>query len=176
MRLPHPKRDSLSRSNKEIYDAIAATRDGHVRGPFAVWMTVPRIAAGASALGDALRIEGRLSPDLFEMTVLLCAHHWRAKYPWAVHQQLAHDAGVRASTVRAIENGVRDDLRSDNEIAVWDVVTAVLGGREITDELYSSSMEVLGPEQLVELVTTVGFYSTASMVARFFAIEPPVPA
>lgn len=173
MRLSPPERNQLASSDAMIYDTIAASRSGHVRGPFAVWMTVPAIAAGASMLADALRSSARLSSASFETAVLLCARFWRADYPWAVHEHLARAVGVKADTIHAVRAGTRPEAPDPVMGAVWDVVSALLWREPITDELYASATEALGAEGLVELVTVVGFYSTACMVSKFYDVEAP---
>ena len=175
MRLPPPDRNALDSYQAEIYDAIAATHEGRVRGPFAIWMAVPPIAAAASALGDSLRVTGRLNPKIFEISVLLCAKFWNAEYPYAVHERLARAVGVSDSVLRVISTGVwqpTPDLTGSEAVA-WDVVVALLNRAPIPDELYASAVATLGSESLIELVTTVGFYSTASLVANAFDIAAP---
>jgi 4-carboxymuconolactone decarboxylase len=62
-------RNQLSPEAQRIYDRIGATR-GRVVGPFQVLLHVPGLAGRAGALGQYIRFEGTLPPDVREAAVL----------------------------------------------------------------------------------------------------------
>lgn len=43
----------------------------------------------------------------------------------------------------------------------------------ISDATYAMAVDTLGVEQLIELLTTIGFYTTASIIINAFQIPAP---
>jgi 4-carboxymuconolactone decarboxylase len=172
-RIDIPTREELGPEGREIYDKIGAVRDGIVSGPFSVWLRTPTVAAAANELGNSLRITGSLNRRVFELLTLACASHWRAAYPWAIHAAAARSHGVDDAVLDAVHAGrVPDDGQPDERLAC-EVGFSILKTGGVPSELFERAREAFGVEGVIEMVTTIGFYSTASLVTNVFDIPAP---
>jgi len=165
--------EELSPEQRRVHDEIAGPRAGAVRGPFAVWLRTPRIADAANRFGNAVRMEGKLDRRLFELAILLVARHWNAQYEWFVHEKDALAAGVTREVIDAVRHrGVPDFARTDEKL-VYDIVAELHHTRTIAQASYDRAVAALGLDLFIELITTVGFYTTAAMMINAF--DAPVP-
>jgi len=172
-RLPALTPDQLSPEQKRLHDAIAGPRGGSVGGPFAVWLRVPRIAEAANRMGNSLRLEGKLERRLFELAILVIARHWSAQYEWFVHEKAALDAGLGRDVVEALRHSQVPSFARADEQLVYDVVTEMHETRTLAQANFERALAALGPDLLIELVSVIGFYTTAAMMINAF--DAPVP-
>jgi 4-carboxymuconolactone decarboxylase len=172
-RLPALTPDQLSPEQRRVHDEIAGPRGGAVGGPFAVWLRIPRIADAANRLGNSLRLEGRLDRRLFELAILVIARHWSAQYEWFVHEKAALDAGLDREVVEAVRHRQLPRFARSDEQLVYDVVTEMHETRTLGQASFDRALAALGPDLLIELVSVIGFYTTAAMMINAF--EAPVP-
>jgi 4-carboxymuconolactone decarboxylase len=163
---------TLTPQQKAIYDRIAGTRGGTVRGPFAIWLRKPEIADHADRLGTTLR-QGTLDKRLFELMVLMVARHWSAQYEWYAHARHALELGLPPAVIDAIKERRRPDLTSDNERLVYDLVTEMHQTRLLSQPTYDRAVAALGLDDVIELVTALGFYTMVAFM--LFGFDAPVP-
>lgn len=165
--------DELDERGRDIYQAISGPRGGVVDGPFRAWLKGnPELAARMNDVGNALRVTGKLDKRLFEIAVLSVARFWDAHYQWSAHGPLALQLGLTADTIQAIGEGRRPDGAQPDEQLVFDLTEALLRDRHIPQDLYDRVLELVGFEQMVELISTIGQYSLAAIVINGFEIEP----
>jgi 4-carboxymuconolactone decarboxylase len=165
--------DQLSPEQKRVHDAIAGPRGGTVRGPFAVWLRLPAVADAANQLGNSIRLHGKLDRRLFELAILIVARHWTAQYEWFVHEKDARAAGLSEEVVLAIRERRTPASAKPDEKLVYDLVSELQDTKTISLRTYDAALALLGDDLLIELVTTVGFYTTAAMMINAF--DAPVP-
>jgi 4-carboxymuconolactone decarboxylase len=172
-RLPGLTPDQLSPEQKRLHDEIAGPRGGSVGGPFAVWLRVPRIAEAANRMGNSLRLEGELDRRLFELAILVIARHWSAQYEWFVHEKAALNAGVTSDVVEALRHGRPPQFARSDEQLVYDIVRELQETRTLAQASFDRALAALGPDLVIELVSVIGFYTTAAMMINAF--DAPVP-
>ncbi|MBM2812822.1 MAG: carboxymuconolactone decarboxylase [Chloroflexi bacterium] len=180
VRVPDIPFEQLTDAQRRVFRKIAKTRNGHVRGPFGLWIRNPELADRASEFGNALRVHGKLNKRLFELTVLLVARHWSAQYEWSVHEHPALEAGVSREIVEAIRAGRAPSFVKQDEKLIFDIVSQINEKCEVNQATYDRAVAELGVDLLIELVTAVGFYTTIAMVVTIFDApvpegEPPLP-
>ena len=173
-RLPALTPDQLTPEQKRLHDAIAGPRGGSVGGPFAVWLRVPRIAEAANRMGNSLRLEGKLDRRLFELAILVIARHWSAQYEWFVHEKAALNAGVSSDVVEALRHGQAPRFARSDEQLVYDVVRELQETRALAQASFDRALAALGPDLVIELISVIGFYTTAAMMINAF--DAPVPS
>ena len=147
-------------------------RGGRVAGPSSVWLRVPHIAGPADALIAVLR-NGKLDARLFELMTLVVARTWTAQYVFNVHRKLALEAGVAADVVEAIRMRRVPAFAHEDERIVYEVVTELLGTRDLLAATHDRAVNALGLEKTIELVTGVGLYSTIAGLLRTFDVSVP---
>jgi 4-carboxymuconolactone decarboxylase len=172
-RLPALTPDQLTPEQKRLHDEIAGPRGGSVGGPFAVWLRIPRIAEAANRMGNSLRLEGKLDQRLFELAILVIARHWSAQYEWFVHEKAALTAGLSREVVEALRHRKVPRFPRDDEQLVYDVVSELQETRTLGQAGFDRALAALGRDLLIELVSVIGFYTTAAMMINAF--DAPVP-
>jgi 4-carboxymuconolactone decarboxylase len=171
-RLSGPDPATYSARQKAIHEAIASGPRGGVRGPLAIWMHRPELAARAQDLGRYCRYDTSLDPRLSELAILTMARHWGAEYEWAAHKPEALKAGLSPDVIEAIRVRTAPDFADAEERVVHAVCRAVLETRELSDALYAEAIETLGAERLVDLVGVLGYYTLISMTLNVFRVPP----
>ncbi len=165
--------EDLDTGRKDIYKAISGQRGGVVDGPFRAWLRAnPELASRINDVAGVLRTNGKLDKRLFEVAVLCVARFWKSDYQWSAHGPLALQAGLTPDVIEAIGGGHSPSFARGEEQLTYDFTMALLTDRAVPQTLYDQVLELLGFEQMVELVTTVGWYGMAATVLNGFAIEP----
>jgi len=163
----------LSPEQKRIHDEIAGARGGAVRGPFAAWLRLPSVANAANQLGNSIRLHGKLDRRLFELAILIVARHWNAQYEWFVHEEDARAAGLSEDVISAIRERQIPATAKQDESLVYGLVTELQDTKTISQRTYDKALALLGTDLLIELITTVGFYTTAAMMINAFDAQVP---
>jgi 4-carboxymuconolactone decarboxylase len=131
---------------------------------------------------EYLRQKTSLPHRLNEMAILLEARLWDAQYEWWAHEPLARKAGVPDAVIEDIRAGKRPAAMQPDEAVVYDVVTEILNRRQLSDDTFARAKQILGEQQVVDLVAVTGFYVMVSAVVIAGRIEipnggaPPMPA
>jgi 4-carboxymuconolactone decarboxylase len=172
-RVPPLEEMVLSEQQKELANAIAGARSGHVRGPFAVWLRNPELADKANQFGNVLRRQGTLDRKLFELMVLTVARRWTAQYEWFAHERNALAAGLSTDVIEAIRERRVPAFESDGERMVYEIVVELDETRRLSQATFDRAVAFFGLDTLIELVAAIGFYTTVAMTINAF--EAPVP-
>ncbi len=172
-RLPELTPEMMTEAQRHLAEEIASGPRGGVRGPFPWLLRSPGIAGHVQRLGAYIRYESALPGNLRELAILITARFWRAQFEWYAHKPLALKEGVDEAVVAAIEQRRRPRFADHTESAVFDFCTEILVFHEASDEAYQAALDGLGEEQLVDLVSLMGYYSLLAMVMATFQI--PVP-
>jgi 4-carboxymuconolactone decarboxylase len=171
-RLSLPPYDHLSTDQKRVYDDIAAGPRGSVRGPLAIWLNRPELADAAQSLGRYCRYDCSLPKKLRELAILTTARIWDAEFEWAAHVDHARDAGLSEDIIHALRHDQEVALTTEAETVVYSVTKTLNTTRALPDELYKQANEILGRDQLVDLIGLLGYYALISMTIKAFDIDP----
>ena len=106
-RLPDPDPETLTPEQKAIFEDIAASPRGGVRGPFKVLIYSPGLCDRVQKLGAFVRYDCSVPQKLRELAILITARHMSADYEWHAHEPHALKAGLAAAIVEAIRAGER---------------------------------------------------------------------
>ena len=172
-RIPDLDPAEMTPAQKRLAEEIAATRSGTVRGPFAIWMRTPEIAAAADAFGTTLRNHGLIERRLFELMTLVIARTWNAQYEWFAHVKHAEKAGLTADVVEAVRTNQPPPFVRDDERLVYDVVIELLTTHDLSTPTYERAVGMLGLDPTIELMTSIGFYTSVAIMLKAF--DAPVP-
>ncbi len=172
-RLPELRPEELSPEQKRVHDIIVAGPRGQVRGPLAVWLRRPELAARAQALGEYCRYGSSLPKRLSELAILVTARHWDAEFEWYAHRKHALEAGLSEPVIEAIRTRQTPPFTDIEEQAVYDIATAIYRDGRLSDALYARGLEVLGDGQLIDLIGVLGYYALISMTINAFGVMPP---
>lgn len=172
-RIPDLQPDELSERQKQLFDAIAGTRGSVVRGPFAIWLRHPDLVERANSFGSHLRSGTDVPPRLSELAILVTARFWNASYEWYAHAEAAEKAGIAAETIESIRTGGAQVFTNNDEQCVFDLATELYETKFITDDTYRQAVDLLGQDQVIDLVAIIGFYAMVALTLNAF--HAPLP-
>jgi 4-carboxymuconolactone decarboxylase len=175
----HPS--DLDSDQRALYDAIttgaragAGLTDarGALRGPFDALLRSPSVGQAVQELGAVLRYRGALPDDLRELAVLVAAAHWRCAFELDAHGQLAIRVGIAPEVVSALREGRRAQLAAGTaQRVVHDAAVELLETHRLRRDTYTALVDTVGVEQLVELLTLLGYYSLLAMLLESFEVR-----
>ncbi|CCF18326.1 conserved hypothetical protein; putative Carboxymuconolactone decarboxylase [Pseudorhizobium banfieldiae] len=171
-RLSAPDPQFYSQQQRQIHDTISAGPRGGVRGPLAVWLHRPELAARAQDLGRYCRYDTSLAPHLSELAILITGRVFSSEYEWQAHKGPALAAGIAPDIIDAIRTDNRPVFDDPELEVVHDVARAAHENRRLDDALYARAADVLGEQRLVDLVGLLGYYTLISLTINIFSIPP----
>jgi 4-carboxymuconolactone decarboxylase len=165
--------DEMNDDQRAVHAAIVAGPRGQVRGPLAVWLHRPGLAARAQALGQYCRYDSSLPQRLSELAILVMGRFWGAEFEWWAHKPIALKAGIDEAVIEAIRTGAEPPFARDDEATVYAVMRSLNEARRIPAPLYERAMAVLGKDAVIDLVGLAGYYTLISMTINAFEVMPP---
>jgi len=172
-RIPDLRPELLSDRQKELFDTIAGTRGGVVRGPFAIWLRHPHLVEKANDFGSHLRSGTDVPAHLSELAILVTARFWNASYEWFAHAGAAEKAGISPVAIDAIRTSRVPAFDDAAEQCVYDLTKELYDTKFISDKLYARAIDLLGQDQVIDLVAIIGFYSMVALTLNAF--HAPLP-
>ncbi len=169
-RLPLPDLRQITPHQREVMQSVQRSR-GSLDGPFLAWLHSPEFASRAERLGAFCRYETELTSLESELLILVVAKARRCRAEWQIHAPLAEQAGLSATVIATIEQGMRpqfNDERLQTLFAVADELTTIDTVRPTT---YTRAEQILGVKQLVEVVGLIGYYSLVACTLNAFEIS-----
>jgi alkylhydroperoxidase family enzyme len=128
-------------------------------------------------LGTAILGRQKLSAKLRELTILRVAALSRARYEWVQHVPIAQATGATEAQVAALECGdIAADAFDPTEQAVLRFTTEVLRDVRASDAAFAEVARHLSPQEIVELVVTVGYYMLIARLLETTAVDLDPPA
>jgi 4-carboxymuconolactone decarboxylase len=166
----------LNAAQRAIFDAICAgPRGERLRrlgpvGPFGVWVRSASIGNAAQAFGAAVRFDTQLPERTKEVAICVVGAHYRAKFEFAAHAQLAKAAGVPAAVVEAIRCGNAPEFDVPDDRLSYRIAQQLLQQHRLDDALYAAATTAFGEAGLIELVTIIGYYGLVSLTLNAFDV------
>lgn len=153
--------DELSSEQLELYDLVTASR-GEVIRPFAVLAHVPSLAKPLSEVGAGIRFAGGLSDHDRELVILTVASIHDCRFEWDSHHPIAIEAGVRAEALSHLQGG--PGVLTGDEAPLVEFTRQLCSNSSVTAETFDAVSDRLGDAGVVELATTIGYYTLLGFV------------
>jgi 4-carboxymuconolactone decarboxylase len=167
---------SMSAEQNSVADRVKKSIGRpQIGGPYSAWIHRPELCERILGLSDFFRDGTILPPKLRMIGVLMSVKHWGADYPWGAQAPRALEAGLSQATVAAIGEGRTPSFTDLDEEAAYQVASELLERRALSDATYRRALDRLGQDVLVELVAVVGHFSTVSLTAIAFDVQPAQP-
>ena len=171
-RLPDIDTEHLSEEQAELYEALLSRPEvaklGLI-GPFGVWMHAPDLGKALSALGGKVRFATSLPGNVSEVAICTTGAFHHAKFEFAAHRGLAIRAGVDEAALDRLAAGEAPGFVGD-EGAAHAVASELLRDHAISAATYADAVDRFGPQGMVELITTVGYYCLVSLMLNGFQV------
>ena len=177
-RFPQPAMEQLSAEQQAVAAEVQKQSSAGLGGPYGMLIKSPELLKRYLLMTDYLRQKTSLPRRLNEMAILLEARLWDAQYEWWAHEPLARKAGVPEAIISDIREGKRPASMQPDEAIVYEVVTELLNKRQLSDDTFGKARQILGEQQVVDLVAVAGFYVMVSavIIAGRVAIPNGAPA
>jgi 4-carboxymuconolactone decarboxylase len=163
-RFPQPTLEQLNPEQQAVAAEVMKQSSAGLGGPYGMLIKSPELLKRYLLMTDYLRQKTSLPHRLNEMAILLEARLWDAQYEWWAHEPLARKAGLSDAIIEDIRAGKRPAVMQPDEAIVYDVVTELLNKRQLPDDTFSKAKQILGEQQVVDLVAVTGFYVMVSSV------------
>jgi 4-carboxymuconolactone decarboxylase len=163
-RFSQPAMEQLNPEQQAVAAEVLKQSSAGLGGPYGMLIKSPELLKRYLAMTEYLRQKTSLPHRLNEMAILLEARLWDAQYEWWAHEPLARKAGLADAVIESIRNGKRPDAMQPDEAIVYDVVTELLNKRQLSDDTFGKAKQMLGEQQVVDLVAVTGFYVMVSAV------------
>ncbi len=152
------------------WDAVFAQR-GRVRGPFAVMLHSPGLAAGFLANLQHTHDDSVVSPALHELAILAVAYEDDAPYQWSVHVTAARAAGLGDAAIEVVRAGADSSLLDDDERDVIELCRQLCRTNRVGQAMFDSLMARHGQRWLVLVVATIGLYRFVAAFNNAFDLD-----
>jgi alkylhydroperoxidase family enzyme len=117
-----------------------------------------------------------LTPTQQEIVILRAGHRWGSAYEWAAHVVRGRAAGLSDDRIRHAR-AAKDRLHSDNiDDLLMTAVDHLIDDGRLPITLRETLMAKIGAKAVLDLMATVGMYSTLAFILQTFEvpIEPDV--
>lgn len=173
MRIKQFTRDDMSETQRRVADEAASGKRGRMPAPLRAWIHSPEFGARAQCLGEFLRYDTTLGPQLSELAILVTARFWTSQYEWFVHKREALKAGLDPAIVDAIAQRQQPVFAIPAQQVVYDYASSLHNRRIVPDPIHAAAVRELGEAGVVELVGLLGYYTLVSMTLNAFEIGLP---
>jgi 4-carboxymuconolactone decarboxylase len=164
----------MSPEQRKVYEESVAlgTPDGTSGGPYTAYIRNPEYMRLQRSVAIYLR-NSSLPGRLRQMLVLRTIKHWGAKYPWIVQVRASLKEGLEQSIIDALDMGQTPALTSPQDMAAFQFCKELLETKQVSDATYQRGVELFGEAGVVDIVATIGSFTTTALTANAFDIDPP---
>lgn len=172
-RIPLPTQTSMDADQRRVHDAIVSGKRGSVIGPLLAALHQPSLAERWHRLGEFLRFDTTLPPQLSELAILVTARRWNSELEWVIHARAARAAGLAEAIIDALREGRPPPLEDDAQREVYAYVASLQNLGRVTDEMHAAIVRRWGVVGVVELTALTGYYSMVAMTLNAHRIPLP---
>ena len=101
-RVPYVNREDLPEADRDVFDAVAAERDGWAGNIFRAMANTPNLMRRFAALGAELRNRTAIDPQLRELAIVTVGRVTDAQYEFTHHWNIAIKVGVAREKLEAL--------------------------------------------------------------------------
>ena len=155
-------------------DAIADLRDGFA-GALNVYRVMahhPALLRAWSDLREHVVRRRALTAMQSEVVILRCGFRRGSSYEWVHHVVRGFDCGLSLARIRSLR-GAPQDMDPDDRLLAG-AVDALIDTNALTPGQQERLIATLGVAGMMDIIATVGFYSTLSYILNSF--DTPVDA
>ena len=172
-RLPQLSLEQLDAPQRALADKILKVSSVGLGGPYNALLRSPELGTRMFALLDYLRFNTSVPRRLNEFAILIQARLWTSQVEWLAHYPLAIKEGISEATASDLKAGRRPASMKPDEAAVYDLCMEISTTHKVSDATYRRAAQVLNEQQMVDLLTLTGTYTTLAMTMN--ALQQGVP-
>jgi 4-carboxymuconolactone decarboxylase len=169
-RLPPVDREKLNDAQKKVYDGLTAPRSGRlnlagIKGPGGVNLRMPKLLEHMGDVNRLMRSSLGMEPRLVEAAILATAREMKSQFEWAMHEEVALEAGVAASTIDIIRHGkpLTADI-PEKEAILIQLAREAVGGKKVAPATYAKALALFGEEDLLHYSLLISNYASTAIL------------
>src|SRR3977135_932412 len=163
-RFPQLKMEQLNEQQRPFADEIMKVSSIGITGPYNSMLRSPIMGQRLFNLLDYVRFNTAVRRKLNEFAILIQARLWTSQVEWYAHYPLAIKAGLPEAVAADLKQGKRPTTMKPGEAAVYDLRMELSTTHAVSDATFKKAKEMLGEQQLVDLVVLSGTYVTVAML------------
>ena len=177
-RLERKSYAELTTEQKEAFDKVVADRpvqptDGHIGGPFDIWIRNPELGQRLVGLGGLFRFRTSVDRRYVELAILVTGQFCQAQFEWWAHEPMAREAGVPEVIIQSIKAGEAPSLSDEGDKAAYALANELHRTHKLSDETFAAAKVQFGETGVAELIGLCGFYGLVSMTLNGFDVGLP---
>jgi len=172
-RMPPIPPEKWSEAQKKAAEEITSGPRKELVGPFIPLLRSPEFMSRLQRVGEYLRFNTKLGPNISEFIILLIARQWTQQFEWYAHESLALKAGVRPDTIKAIAEGRRPAEMTADEQMIFDFVTELRLRQSVSDPVYAQVVNRFGEQGVIDITGLCGYYTLLGMLMN--TTRTPLP-
>lgn len=158
---------------KPLADADWPAGIADLRGGFAGSLNVYRVMAHHPALlrawqayRDHVVVHSTLGRQRSEVVILRTGHRLKAQYEWAHHVVRARDCDMEDARIATLRGPV-DGMAAEDAL-LSGAVDELIDHAKLDGPTLRDASALLGPEGVLDLMATVGLYSTLAFIVKTY--------
>ena len=175
MRLNEPRiaplgDDELSDEAREVLAPFL--RQGRVLNIFRTLAQHPDLMRRWLVFANHVLGKSTLAVRERELVILRIGYLCKAGYEWGQHVLIARQAGMSDEEIRSAKTGPDTPGLSELDRLLLQATDELHADAHVSDATWKALSNLLAPQQLVDLVFTVGQYNLVSMALNSFGVQP----
>ena len=171
-RFPQLTKETLNEEQWRAAAEILKQSSSGIGGPWNAMLRSPEMAERLAKLLYYIRFETSLPPRLNELAIMITARHWSSQYEWWSHHRFAKKAGLSEGVMADLAQGKRPAAMQPDEAIVYDFCTELHRTHFVSDATFKKAKEMLGEQQVVDLMAVSGAYTLVSMLLNTAEVMP----
>jgi 4-carboxymuconolactone decarboxylase len=163
------EKEGLEGASLKAYENIIGTR-GRIVGPFGALLHSPELASLVGDTGAYIRFNSSIPNELGEIAVLTTASTLNCNFEWQAHSELAKNAGVPEGIINAIYTNTNLEVLSSDQKLIYQYAKELLKENRVSSNIYDQATKRFTVKELVDLTTTIGYYSMLASVLNAFEV------
>jgi 4-carboxymuconolactone decarboxylase len=172
-RMPPIPADKWTDAQKKAAEEITSGPRKELVGPFIPLLRSPEFMSRLQKVGEYLRYNTKLGPNISEFIILQIARQWTQQFEWYSHESLALKAGVKEDTIKAIAEGQRPVAMTPDEEMVYEFVTELRLHQSVSDPVYAKVVNRFGEQGIIDITGLCGYYTLLGMLMN--VTRTPLP-
>jgi len=170
---PPAMRDALAAMRPPSTTPAPARREDRPKGLNALGTFAhhPELTKAFLTFNGHVLFASTISARQRELLILRVAARRDAAYEWAQHLVLGADAGLTPDEIERVEQGPDAPGWAPLDQALVRAADELLDDAQIGDATWASLSAELDPQQLIDVVFTVGAYETIAMFFKTMGVE-----
>jgi len=175
MRLDQPRIAPLRDEewSAEVRELLAPfVRQGRVFNIFRTMAQHPDLMRRWLVFGNHILGKSTLAPRERELVILRIGYLCKAGYEWGQHVLIARQVGMTDAEIRSAKTGADTPGLSELDRLLLKATDELHADAHISDATWKGLAALLEPQQMMDLVFTVGQYNLVSMALNSFGVQP----